>query len=470
MRWTSTLLVLASLGGASWGGVSAVGAAEYHVEAETRLTADRFRGVTPMPIERLDTRPRLTLGIYDLEGDGDATERLRFQSDLELGADFGPTSTENAALGQTRRAQFDLYFAYFELQQPLTEGVSLEARLGRHTKIDALGYDALDGATLRLDLPFVVAEGTAGLAIRRHFSGLGPDIYEPDGTPLSDEPGYVLGASLESDDLDFLFARLAFRRVFDDALQRAELGLSAEVMPLVGLSLSGGARYDLMFRRPTSLYLGAGHALTRNLRLEGTVRRELPVFSGDSIWNAFSMEPYDDLSGRLRLTLDVWRFVVDGGLRQFDSGPLDATAPGATTRSEAARRSSGVETRPLAVDTGLRLTRALTVRGLDSEVGAEARGGFGYGGRRIYGDVFGTAPVSLANGVAPLMVQARLGAVEFGEGPNPDMSGVSGWVVTGASWRAAESMRLEVLGEAHFSRYTPFRSRVFGQVTFEEWL
>jgi hypothetical protein len=438
-------------------------AADYFVGARTQLTADRWRGTRHEPVERLDVRPRLRLGVFDLEDDGAATDRFRFVADLEVGADFGRTQAERDAskqvLGETRRAQFDLYFAYFEGHLVQRRSLGLTVVAGRHLLLDAVGLDAVDGVTVRVAVPFVRLEGTGGLAVRSGWSNVGPDIYSPDGTLLHDVPAYLVGAAAETDLGDRVVFRGAWRRQFEDAshVQRDEVGGGLEVTPLRGLSFSAGTRFDAIFRRVANLEAGAGYSFLDAWRAEVAWRREHPTFSADSIWNAFSIEPYHDVSGRLRFDPGLWRLSADGGVRRFDGGEPHAAA-------------GAIETTRNAYDGGLRGERLLGAPEDDMAVGAEGRAGLGYGGRRIYGDVFGRMPIALKPGVAPLRLGGRLGAVHFEDEQQAELSGVSGWAVATVGWKAAESVELELLGEGHASRFTPFRGRLFAQVTLEEWL
>lgn len=438
-------------------------AADYFVGAETHLTADRWRGTRPDPIERLDVRPRLRLGIFDIEDDGAETDRYRFLADLDVGTDFGRTDAEReltrTQLGDTRRAAFDLHMAYFEATPVTSRDFELSARVGRHLLMDEIGLDAVDGATVRVRVPYVVLEGTGGLAVRSGWSNLGPDIYSPDGTALSEGPAYVAGGALETAIADWVSFRGAYRRQFEDAshLQREETGGGLELTLLPGFSVTGGARYDVIYRRLSSVHAGLGISFLEAWRTELAWRREHPTFSADSIWNAFSIEPYNDLTARLRWDPSLWRLSLDGGVRQFSGGDLHEGA-------------SGFDTSKRAYDGGVRAERLMGAVADDASVGAEGRAGLGYGGQRIYGDLFGRMPVALTPGVAPLRLSGRLGAVQFEDEQQARLTGVSGWAVVSTAWKATETVNLELLGEGHSSKFTPFRGRILAQVTLEDWL
>ena len=451
-------------------------ATEWHVRAETRLTADRWQGTVPEPVDRLDVRPRLYLGAWDLEGDGAETQRFSFVADLEIAADFGPTDLERRAT-QDRRALFDLYQAHFRWRERLPAGVTTDLRVGRHLLVDALapvGLDALDGATFRLGFPFVTVEGSGGLAVRREWNGLGPDVFAPDGTALPTEPAYVVGAAVESANLEVLQTRFAWRRQFEatDAVQREELGGAVELMPIPELSLATGTRYDLMYRWTSELFAEASYGDADLWRMELAWRWERPTFGADSIWNAFSVEPWHDFTVRGRLTPGLWHFVADAGARRFDAGPADAQVPGAEAVGAVVpedARTTGLDRHPIAWDGGARVTRWLDELG-ELHVGVEGRVGFGYGGQRHYGDVFTQIPLTPTAGLAPLFLTGRLGAVQFDDAQQSNLKGVSGWAVLGTRWQVSETAHFEVLAEGHSSRFTPFRSRVFARATLEEWL
>jgi len=396
------------------------------VRVDTHLVADRWRGARLDPVDRTEVRQRLQLGVFgDPEADG---PRWRLDVDLSVGSDLGPTPAELEALPDGRRARLEAHT--LELVVHNLAGV-LDLRAGRHVLYDALGFDAMDGATARLRLvPRVTFEGSAGLAARQGWSEFGPDIYEPDGAALSSDAGYVLGAAVETRDLSQIRARASWRRLFDDEVQRADAGLALAVGPFVGLRADAGVRYDTLFERWVDLWAGVD-ATAGPLRAGARWRRVTPTFSADSIWNAFGARPYDALDLSLGAEAGPWRLSIDGGARRFDA---DARA----------------------ADIGARAIRRLS---RDARIGVEGRSGFGYGGERHYGDVFATLPLPTQ---APLSMRLRAGAVQV-EAP-------SGWGLVALSWRPGEQVRIEALSEAYAGVDRPYRVRAMGRVVVEEWL
>ncbi len=426
MRWAVLLALLPSVVPAM---VPWPAGARYHVRVESQLVADRWRGARPDPVDRTEVWQRLQLGAFG--ADGGEGPRWRLDVDLEVGSDLGPTLRELEAQPDGRRVQLDAHaieLAVFDI------GGALDLRLGRHVVYDALGFDALDGATARVHLvPHLVVEGSAGLAARRGWSDFGPDIYEPDGAGLSDSPGYLLGAAVEARDLPGVRARASWRQIADDEVQRADAGVGVRVGPWAGWALDGGARYDTVFLRWVDLWAGADADLGPT-RLGARWRRVTPTFSADSIWNAFGAEPYDALDGSLGLSQGPWRITADGGVRFFYE---DAT--------------SG--------DAGVRVVRVFELLAREAQTGVEGRSGFGYGGRRAYGDAFAKLPLPTQ---APVWLRIRAGAVHT--------SDTSGWGLLALSWQAAEQVRLEALSEGYSGPDLPYRVRAMGRLVVEDWL
>ncbi len=426
----------------------AAAAPTYFVGAESRLGLDRWRGATPDAVQRADVRQRLALGVFGLEGDdADRDVRVDFDADLEIGADLGPSPETQAALPVDRRARFDLHRAAFDLAVG-----PFSAVVGRHVLVDEVGYDALDGVTARLAVgPSLGLEASGGLAVRRPWSGFGPDVYTPDGGDLPDRRGHVLGAAVFSRGFAPLQARASWRRLFDDAVQREEAGLAAESRPADWLRLDAGLRYDTVWRRMSGLRADATVRASEAVSVAGGWQRDVPTFSADSIWNAFGAEPWDDVHASTWWADGPWRVLADGSVRFFDAG-----------EDGGGRR---------AWEAGVRFERAFDAGPGTGTAGAEARLGTGYGGERHYGDVFAEVPVTPEPGAEPLRLRVRAGAVHLDD-PSAafDRDGVSGWLLVGARWPVTDTIALEAVAEEHASRVTPSRLRVMGRLVVEDWL
>lgn len=465
-RWPSPGALLVTLAGVAPPPRAAAAAPVYHVRAESRLVLDRWRGATPDPVERTDVRQRLTLGVFGI-GRGPAADdgpHVSFHGDLEIGADLGPDRALQRALPVDRRARFDLFHAFLRI-----DAAPVEVRAGRHLLADALGYDALDGVTARLAVaPFLGVEASGGFAVRRGWSTFGPDVFTVDGTELPDRAGHVLGVAVFTRELTVLQARAAWRRVFDDAVQREEAGVSATVRPWAPLHVTGGLRYDVVFRRLVEVSAGAGLRLGEIATLEAGWRRDRPTFSADSIWNAFGGEPYDEVHGRIDGAFARWHLSADGGMRFFRTGGAGLQAPGLTPAEREAAALDPPETVRRSPEAGLRVVRRLGDGSDAAHVGVEGRLATGWGGERTYGDVFAAVPWVVEPGARPAVITGRVGAVRFareGEAAVP-----SGWALLSARWPVAETIALEIVGEGFVDDRSPGRVRLMGRLAVEEWL
>jgi hypothetical protein len=203
---------------------------------------------------------------------------------------------------------------------------------------------------------------------------------------------------------------VGWRRQFEasDRVQREDVGGAITLGPWANASLESGARFDLIYHWLGEVYAQAGFGDADLWRLTAGWRYERPTFGADSIWNAFSVMPWQDLTLRGHVNPGLWRLNADAGARRFDAGPADAQAPGAELVGVVLPEdpaTAGLNPHPIAWDGGARVTRWLDESG-DLHMGAEARLGFGYGGRRHYGDVFGQVPVLGAGHFAPMFLTA----------------------------------------------------------------
>lgn len=420
--------------------------------AETTLDATRWRGARIAPEERTDLRQRLGADAY-LWGRG---PRLTFTADLEVGSDFGPEPDAWLARPDRRRAVADVYAARLDLR-----GELLDLTLGRQLIYDVLGADALDGLTARLRVvPFLTLEAGAGLAARRGWSNFGPDVFEPDGAGLSDRPGYVVRGRIATRKLRFLAATAGLTRHFDSEVQREDAALDGRVGPTF-LNVNGRLRYAFVVREVEELELGVASQVGAG-RLEAGWRRHRPVFSADSIWNAFRREPWQawEMSGALA----VGRFdlAADAALRTYESGPAAAQAPALLRPVEAPTLADAQ-----AYEVGAAVSARVDADRPGARVGLEGRLADGYGGARHYADVYARLPWLYELGRDAVWLRARLGAV--GTTTDTDSStNLAGWGLLAAEWAPEESIRLEALGEVYAGGADPTRARVMLRMSLED--
>lgn len=443
----AVLAALCALGGASEGRAQApdvTGPPTWRVYAETTMLLDRWRGTRAVAVERTDVRQRLRLDAWALNGaDADAdAPRLDLVVDLEIGSDLGPTLDVVEATPDGRRAVLDLYRA--ELRLALA---ALDARVGRVVLIDALGFDAVDGAAVEVALvPYVTARAHGGFAVRRAWSTFGPELYEPDGTLLRDDPGAVVGAGLASRDLDALDLDVTWRRHLDagDGLPvRDEVGAAALARPWGPLDLHATAIYDLVFARASDVGAGGAVRIGEAARVEGEWRRVDPTFAVDSIWSWFATAPAH--SGRLAASVapGAWRLAADAELRRFDGG-ADAWIAGG------------------------RVDRGFSWRARPARLGLDGRLGAGYGGARHHLDLYGALPVAVGAPNEPVELRFRLGAAYFDVEDRDEYDGWAGWALLAAGWQATPKLRLDGTVEAHGHRAEAFRLRALARLVVED--
>lgn len=431
-------------------------ALQYHTRVQSTVNMDRFRGLVG-DHERLDVHQRLRLNVF--EGAPAAVGlRIDAQLDLEIGADFGPEPDERATIAQSRLAELDLRDTRITLRWS-----RLSLSLGRQLFFDAVGASALDGATVLVrPAPYTQATARVGLATRRTLSGFGPDRYTPDGLRASERVGYVAGVGLATRGLRWLKLAADWRREFDTgAIQAEAVGATAtaELHPLA--TLRGVAVWDLMAQRLAVGRIG-GVVGPRWLRLDLEAARLRPRFSFDSIWNVFGDTGHDRLATSAVAQLGEWQLGAGGSWLYFpvqtatDQRPAEAFTPlKVSIASDTAYSVYGRISRPLSGGPG--------------RAGAEVRRGDGYGGRRQLVDVFAETPTRWDSRSEPLLLGVRLGALTFDDTARRARTGLSGWGALSVNWRLTEIGRLAVVGEGYAGRETPWRTRLMGTFTMEDW-
>lgn len=422
------------------------------LRAETILDATRWQGARVTSEARTDVRQRLGMdGFLRTEG-----PRMSVSIDLEVGSDFGPEGDAWRVQPDARRVVMDVYAARLDLRSDL-----LDASLGRQILYDVLGVDALDGLSIRLrGAPFLTLEAAGGLAARRAWSSFGPDVFEPDGVGLADDPGFVLRTRLSTRGLPWLTASAGWTRHFDTVVQREQAAVEAQVGPEI-LHVNGQLRHAIAVRELEDVAVGLGSDLG-GLRLNASWRRHRPVFSADSIWNAFRREPWTAWEAGATGRVGPFDLAADGAIRTWSAGPARSQTPGLTAAADAPTVADATAT-----EGGVSLSHAYDSNRPGARVGIEGRAAAGHGGARHYGDVFAQVPWLYALGREPVWLRARVGAVGLGATDRDDTA-VSGWALLAAEWLPEETIRLEALGELFAGGPEPARLRMMLRLRLEE--
>lgn len=368
--------------------------------------------------------------------------------------DFGGYASPPLGIGELRENQFDLLLGAL---QGRNLGGYIDFTLGRQYDAELYDFFAYDGLRVRANTPWkAYVEGYFGLQVNR-TRPLSYAVFETDGTssevdedqtPLSPAFGVAVGI----DDPGLFGARFAYRGVAsrDDApalgaagtlaplwgIDQELLFASADmVVPHLATQVNGGLRYNLLTGSFDETTVRVEQPVAEVHRLGFSLLRSRPHFDGDSIFNVFAVEPFDELAGTYRWrVIDPLLVQARGGYRLFWSDDkLEDDPAGALT---------------LALAATLRLARlAATLDGfyLDS-----------YAGRRYGGEVGGrwTSPRWVYG--RRFTLEGRVSVVHFDDGVRDVDPLTTLGMQFGGSMRFLPGVRLHLLFENNISRI--FRS------------
>jgi len=303
----------------------------------------------------------LGLGVYDIHDTGSQDgPQLSLVTRLRLDADLGQRSVErdieeqDSYIPGLERMPLELMAAYVDAQG-YADGW-LGARAGRQYLVDALGWWSFDGALLTVSTPAYVRleayggyEHRAGLNLlsTSRFSGDGVSRGNRDGLEADEWTSYLessrlapaYGLSLETLDLDFLHARVGYRKVInrdrvsithfadadgqiatldDERVSSERIGGSATLTAADWGALAGRAVYDFLSQVASEHGATVTWYATRQISLGLEYDYFLPTFDGDSIFNWFTHRAMTTYQGRgyWQLTRRV-ALSASTGLRQF---------------------------------------------------------------------------------------------------------------------------------------------------------
>ena len=341
----------------------------------------------------------------------------------------------------------------------------------------ALDWYAFDGLTLHAHIPYhLILEAHGGLMVRGEPGGwVGSPTFEPDGTgsaqcrELREDLGLwsaaaecaqrralmpTFGAALESDGPRAAHLRVEYRRavsrtasgLYPDAGGQAPgFGVNEEKLggSLRGNFLAGGlspwvaARWNFLVARVDEAQAGvrvaaAAHAVTAEWGYS------FPTFDGDSIFNVFSSEPYQDVRG----TYELWpgrgrlRLSGRGWARRFENGP-----------------GTGMATSALAGGGAVGARARFSPR---NQVRLDLFYEDGHGGQRIGGD--GSARWRLRR---DLEVEGRLTLIQFDADLLSELEGLTFGVQGGATWIFSQGIALHLGAEENTNRFYASQFRLF---------
>ena len=454
------------------------------IRAQSRTVGEAYMVRMPGPQGQLLGRRRLSqyvnLGVFELLPPRRPDElrrhpddgQLQIVSSLRLRHDFG--SFVRNAQGDARRLvailddrQIDLLYGYLEGRRL---GGWVDFRAGRQFELSGLDFYAFDGGWVRVATPAHIAvEAFGGLQVDG-TAVFGFPTFELDGTQgtsADDSMSPMVGAAFSLDAVKFADARFAYRRTWSPASINGDIA-DVQDGPAVGtvvdqelisatvalrlakqrVSPFAAARYNLGTARLDDLSAGISWAITDIHSVRAQYLRTIPAFDLDSIWNAFAIEPFEDV----RLVYQVRpgpRWTLYGRFQgrifraeetaSLGSEPDDAVSFGGGGGAGAAYRR-----------------RRFAMR-LD---------GYGLGGRggvRVGGSVDTRTHVWYDR----LALDGRVYALYFDDEIQEEREGYSVALQVGTNVRLAHGIYLNLMAEELFTPLLDHSFRVFGMFSFD---
>lgn len=340
----------------------------------TSDTAAQFYEMRSPTGEQVIARRRLTttLGasVYDLidTADDPKAPTLSFRVRLRYDADYGGLADETNVTNFGRlvpgfqRGPVDLMYGYLEGRRFLHGWLGF--RLGRQYTTDALGWWSFDGGLVKLTSPYFVGAEFFGGLEQRGGMPLSLPRWERDGVWRGDRGDYdpnawrsfqendvapAYGAALETTGIDWLHARLSYRRVLntyqastspfgsaapvgygDTRISQERLGYAMDATLGTAAAFKGGFAYDFYAGKMATIYASVDGFIGSKVTVSADYDYYVPTFDGDSIWNFFLAMPMNDVG--LRATWDASeRLSLSAGVRgrlfQVATGPEDTEYP-----------------------------------------------------------------------------------------------------------------------------------------------
>lgn len=312
---------------ATWAGSAQ--AAE--VRTVARTIGEGYMVRLPGPDGALVSRRRVVqyvnLGVFELLKPKEPDQwrrapedgQLRLVSSLRLRNDFGTfqrgaTGDAQSLLQSVDGRQIDLLFGYLEGQRL---GGWVDLRAGRQFEMSGLDFYAFDGGWVKVRTPAHLAvEAFGGLQVDGS-AVFGFPTFELDGTSGTGADRVsspMVGAAISMADVEFMDARMAYRRTWTPASLGEDLVDSDGMLGLrpavdqevwsgsVALRLAHGklspfaaARYNLGTSRMDDVSAGLTWTLTELHTVRAQYLRTIPAFDLDSIFNVFSVTPFEDV-------------------------------------------------------------------------------------------------------------------------------------------------------------------------------
>jgi hypothetical protein len=419
------------------------------------------------------------LGPKDAYGFPTGKNQFYFTSSMRLDTDFGdypqPGLGTRDTAAELLNNRFDLLWAYLGARDL---GGFLDLKLGRQVDLDQFDFVAYDGLSAEARTPYYVAVSAWGGLATNGALPIDSPIYRPDGTSpsvLSVHDGDLkptVGVALRSFGFRDLDARLSYRHTFSPAQHTLEAeravhatdGTSEEKLAWSGrLRLFDGLiqpwlglRFDLLVGVMDHVEAGARVTLSPRMAFSLEYLYAYPTFDGDSIWNLFARQQFDDFRAGYDLSLGRARVSARGFVRLFHDieeasdripGQMPPLAP-SSSKCRGAACSDGI-------DAGGTLGARLDLgRGY---LRADGYVDLGYGGRRIGVD----ASTRMRVYRDLIAVEGRANYVNFQDDLRPLDSGDSFGLSLGARLQLGRGILLHVILEDNVNKFYSSQLRLY---------
>jgi hypothetical protein len=298
---------------------------DWELQSETVGQGYQVRRLLDSGQAEMISRRRLTqdlgLGVYNLAPDEWTDEGRKNQlyvvTRLRFETDFGtyPERAARTAIPELQRYDFTLLYGFVGGRDVFGR---VDFQLGRQISMDLMDFYSFDGLLVRVRAPGHVAlEALGGAAVRSEWPLASP-IFELDGTSrnnrdpqtrpqLEDSPAATVGAAVETWGLRYFQTRLAYRATISATSGRLEgepataflderLSWQAAASLWKGLvQPMAGLRWDFLQSRIDQAEAALRVKPGRRHSFVVEYFRAAPTFDGDSIFNVFATEPYQDI-------------------------------------------------------------------------------------------------------------------------------------------------------------------------------
>lgn len=299
---------------------------DFEIDAQTIGQAYQLRAGDDTLVNRRRLTQYLGLSIFNLGPRDDLGRPLPknqfyLSVAMRFDAELGDFSQLDDLSGRTPQREIfpeklDLLYAYLGANDLLG---FLDFQLGRQIMVDLFDWTSFDGLHIQARSRYhVAAEAWGGLAVTGADMFDSP-LYRVDGTALGQNPIGSLGARQEEElqptfgvalrtiGLRDLTVRVSYDRTMsptgaslapgepDWGVIEEKVGLTARGRLLGGRVIPWFAfRYDLLVGRVDEIYAGVRAQLGRH-GLSAEYVLAAPTFDGDSIWNVFASQAFDDV-------------------------------------------------------------------------------------------------------------------------------------------------------------------------------